>query len=90
MSWDYNPFDLKHLSTKEELYGKDTKYSNIHWENQEIEKGKVIQEGTPIPKEIAEYYVNHGYVEKQIPLNADTCREIARILDLEADRMDGD
>jgi len=90
LSWDYDPFDLEHLSKKEELYGKDTKYADIHWENRETKCGIVIQEGTPIPVEIADYYVKNGYAEKQIPLNADTCREIARILDSEADRMDGD
>lgn len=90
MSCNYDPFDLKHLSTKDELYGKDTKYSDIHWENREAKCGMVIQEGTIVPREIADYYVENGYAKKQIPLNADTCREIAKILDSEADRMDGD
>ncbi len=44
-------------------------------------KDAVPQEGTPIPREIAKYYAEHGYAEKRIPLNADTCREIAKILD---------
>ena len=35
----------------------------------------------PVPVEIAEYYMTHGYLERGIPLNADTCREIAKILD---------
>ncbi len=89
MSRNYDIFDSEHFPTKEKLYGKETKYSNINWKNRETEKGVVIQEGTPIPREIAEYYAEHGYAEKWIPLNADTCREIAKILDLEDDRMVG-
>ena len=56
------------------------KYSNIKWENQEIENGVVVQQGTPIPKEVADYYMKHGYADKGIPLNADTCREIAELI----------
>ena len=56
------------------------KYSNIKWENQEIENGVVVQQGTPIPKEIADYYMKPGYAVKGIPLNADTCREIAELI----------
>lgn len=56
------------------------KYSNIKWENQETENGAIIQEGTPIPSEIWQYYIAHGYDAKGIPLNADTCREIAELL----------
>ena len=46
-------------------------YSSIKFEN----------EKTVIPTAICNYYMSHGYLEKGIPLNADTCREIARILD---------
>lgn len=83
MSWDYDPFNLERLPTKEELYGKNTKCSNIHWKNRETENSTVIQEGTPISREIAKYYAEHGYAEKQIPLNAYTCREIEKIIDKE-------
>ncbi len=85
MKCNYDPFDLEHIPTKEELHGKEAKYSNIHWENRGAGKGTVLQEGTPIPKEIAKYYAEHGYAEKWIPLNADTCREIAKILDLKGE-----
>lgn len=56
------------------------KYSDIKWENQEIKNGVVVKEGTPIPKEIVEYYKKNGYAERGIPLSADTCREIAELL----------
>jgi hypothetical protein len=35
--------------------------------------------GTPlisIPQEVIKYYEEHGYLEKGIPLSADTCNEI--------------
>lgn len=39
---------------------------------------------TPVPKEIWDYYCSHKeYSENMIPLNSDTCREIAKILDKE-------
>lgn len=56
------------------------KYSNIEWKNRKEKNGVVIQEGTPIPKEIIEYYKKNGYVERGIPLSADTCREIAELV----------
>lgn len=50
------------------------KFSDIEFENKK----------TPIPKEISDYYMSHKeYSENMIPLNADTCREIAEILDKE-------
>ncbi len=30
MKCNYDPFYLEHIPTKEELYGKEAKYSNIH------------------------------------------------------------
>lgn len=56
------------------------KYSDVKWEKQEIENGVVVHQGTPVPKEIVDYYMKHGYANKGIPLNADICREIAELL----------
>lgn len=53
------------------------KFSNIQFEN--FTSNYIPS--SPIPKKIAEYYISHGYMERNIPLNADTCREIAKILD---------
>ena len=48
------------------------RFSDMEFEN----------EKTPIPKEIGDYYMNHKeYSENMIPLNADTCKKIAKILD---------
>lgn len=55
----------------------DKKYSNITWETPDS-----VIEGTPvndIPREVIEYYMSHEYMERGIPLSADTCREIAKI-----------
>lgn len=39
---------------------------------------------TPVPKEIYDYYISHEEYEKNmIPLNANTCIEIAKILNYE-------
>lgn len=57
-----------------------SKYYDIKWENREEKNGVVVQEGTPVPQEIADYYTKHGYADRGIPLNADTCREIAELL----------
>ena len=47
---------------------------------------KFENDKTPISKEIADYYMSHKeYEENMIPLNADTCAEIAEILDKEVD-----
>lgn len=52
----------------------------MRFSDMEFENGK-----TPVPKEIADYYMSHKeYEENMIPLNAETCREIAKILDKEA------
>lgn len=53
------------------------RYSDIQFENL-TEDNKSVQ---PVPNEIGDYYCSHGYLEKNIPLNADTCREIAKILE---------
>lgn len=53
------------------------KYSDLQFEN--LADNHIPAQ--PVPDEIAHYYMNHGYLEKGIPLNADTCREIAKILD---------
>lgn len=48
------------------------RFSDIEFENDK----------TPIPKEIIDYYSSYKkYEENMIPLNADTCREIAKVLD---------
>lgn len=48
----------------------------MSFSNMKFENGK-----TPIPKEISDYYINHKeYRENMIPLNAETCKEIAKIL----------
>lgn len=36
---------------------------------------------TPVPKEIIDYCMNHYEEYKEIPLNAETCKEIAKIID---------
>ncbi len=33
-------------------------------------------DNTPIPKEIYQHYIKHGYEKMGIPLNADTCNKI--------------
>ena len=53
------------------------KYSDMQFEN--LANDHIPAQ--PIPKEIADYYIRHGYADRMIPLNADTCREIAKILD---------
>lgn len=55
-------------------------YSDIKWENQRIENGRIVQQGTPIPREIVNYYTEHKYAEKGIPLNAGTCEKISKLL----------
>lgn len=56
------------------------KYTNIKWEERIEKDGVIVQEGTQIPIEIQEYYIAHGYDLRGIPLNADTCKEIAELL----------
>lgn len=52
----------------------------MRFSDMEFKNGK-----TAVPKEIGDYYMSHKEYEKHmIPLNADTCREIAEILDKEA------
>lgn len=54
------------------------KFSDMEFENDK----------TPVPKEIGDYYMSHKeYLENMIPLNADTAREIAKILDEESERI---
>lgn len=61
------------------------KYSEMKFENIS-DDGSNADKITAIPKEIWDYYISHKeYEEKKIPLNADTCREIAGILDKEAE-----
>ncbi len=56
-------------------------YSDMTFEN--LEHDHVPE--NPIPGAIIDYYMNHGYADRMIPLNADTCRGIAKILDGIAD-----
>ncbi len=45
--------------------------------------GEVMQDGTPIsniPSEIINYYLEHDYGKKGIPLSAKTINDIAEIL----------
>lgn len=56
----------------------------MKFSDMEFENGK-----TPIPKEIGDYYMNHKEYEKyMIPLNAETCRNIAQVLDGEKIMVD--
>ncbi len=53
----------------------------MRFSDMEFENGK-----TPVPKEIYDYYISHEeYERNMIPLNADTCKEIAKILDSEGE-----
>lgn len=45
-----------------------------------MEYSKAIDGQTPIPREIINFYVQHEYGEKNIPLNVDTCKKIAELL----------
>lgn len=56
-------------------------YSDMTFEN--LEHNPIPE--NPIPRAIVDYYINHGYADRMIPLNADTCRDIAKILDGIAD-----
>lgn len=50
-----------------------------------------IIEGTPVselPKEIINYYMEHDYSRKGIPLSAKTVKEIAKILEQEKIEVD--
>lgn len=61
------------------------KYSEIKFDNIS-DDGSNANKITTIPKEIRDYYISHKeYKENMIPLNAGTCREIAKILDKEAE-----
>lgn len=59
------------------------KIRNITWETPDS-----VIEGTPVselPKEILDYYMNNDYGKRGIPLSAKTVKEIAKILDKEAE-----
>ena len=73
-SWFYDSFNevVKNLKPFSELYG-EKHFSDVQWEN----------EKTPLPKEIWDYYANHQEKYHEIPLNAETARKIAKILDEE-------
>lgn len=61
----------------------DKKYVNITWGTPDT----VIEE-TPvsdIPKEILDYYMSNYYGKRGIPFSAKTIKEIAEIIDKEAE-----
>ena len=57
------------------------KFSEMKFEN--LNCGCKETPTTEIPKEIVEYYMSHEYANAGIALSADTCKEVAKILDKE-------
>lgn len=61
----------------------EKKIRNITWEMPDY-----VIEGTPVselPKEILDYYMDNDYGKRGIPLSVKTVKEIAKILDKEAE-----
>lgn len=62
----------------------DKKYVNITWETSDaVIEGTAVNE---LPKEILDYYMSNDYGKRGIPLSTKTIKEIAEILDKEAEK----
>lgn len=69
MSWICK---YRNLKTFSELY-TEKHFSDVQWKDGE----------TPIPQEMWDYYASHQVTYKGRPLDAETAKEIAKILDEE-------